>query len=184
MRTRDKRPSIRFPAAILLLAGLLAALAACHVTPFQRKLPDTVRRVYLPMAINRTAEPGLEEIVTNAFAEQILTDGRLDLVKKSQADAVIRVVIEDYRESSSVFTGDDVEAVREVALTASLALFEPNDLVNPFARANNVVTRYSYGSDYRATFSTIGEDARVNLGAAAGGELLHALMNRVELVKK
>jgi hypothetical protein len=173
---------IRRRALVLLAAAL--ALVSCGVTPFQRTLPDRVRRVYVPIAVNKTVEPGLEEIVTRGFQEEILRDGRLDLVQKGKADAVVKVTILEYGETSASFTPDNVESSRRITLAASIDLYEPNDLENPFAGVPRVIVSQVYGSNYRSVGSTLGVDARTALGHVAGGVLLNGLMNQVKLVNE
>jgi len=169
---------------LLVMLSAALALVSCGVTPFQRTLPDRVRRVYVPVAVNKTVEPGLEEIVTRAFQEEILRDGRLELVQKAKADAVVKVTILEYAETSAAFTPDNVESTRRVNLVASIDLYEPNDLENPFARAPRVIVNSLYGSGYRSVGSTLEVDARKNLGTAAGGALLNGLMNQVKMVNE
>ncbi|MEO8377994.1 MAG: hypothetical protein ABI579_10015, partial [Candidatus Sumerlaeota bacterium] len=55
---------------------------------------------------NRTAIPGLEEDLTTALQEEILADGRLNLVKQKDADAVVRVTLIQFLSSTQKLDED------------------------------------------------------------------------------
>lgn len=84
--------------ALAAVAALLLLFAgtACTRVPRSRTLPNSVKNVYVPMVVNRTAEPALEERLTQFMQEEILADGRLNLSKKKNADAVIEVELRHY----------------------------------------------------------------------------------------
>ena len=64
---------------ITLLAILLLGCSACMRIPRQRTLPPSIRSLSIPVFINRTAEPQLEDDATVFAQEEFLADGRLDM---------------------------------------------------------------------------------------------------------
>jgi len=74
-----------------LCAILLILSSACTAVPRARTLPPSVRTVYVPLAVNRTAEPAIEERFTQFLQEEILADGRLQLTQRKKADAFVEV---------------------------------------------------------------------------------------------
>ncbi|NQU44356.1 hypothetical protein HQ520_13785 [bacterium] len=165
----------------LILAGLAIS---CHTTPYRRNLPVWIMRVYVPMAENQTFEPGLADEITTAFQEQILLDGRLSVASRGAANAVVQVTLENFSETPVGFTGDDIASTRQWSLMASINLFEPNDLENPFARVQSVDVTYFFDSNFRGAVSTLEADARRGLAEEAGRALLSSMMNNIEMLQE
>ncbi|MBN1867518.1 hypothetical protein JW916_09525 [Candidatus Sumerlaeota bacterium] len=184
MRNRLPEIAPRFLAVLILSAAALALSACSQVVPYRRTLPDWVRRVYVPMAVNKTTEPGLEELVTNAFAIEIEADGRLEVVQKSKADLIAQATLYDYRERSAGFESDDVESIRQMELVVGLDLFDPKDMKNPYARVGSAPIRTNYNSDYRSSTVELDVDARERLGQTVGAVLLQSMMTRAEFLAK
>jgi len=164
-------------------AGVLALAACQNLTPYHRVLPAEIERVYVPMAKNKTYEPGLEELITNGFTTELLADGRLELVRKRQSDAVIQVTVEEYNERTRKFESDDIERSREISLILKAELFDRDDLENPFAHTEEIPVKLSYTSDYRSSYAELDVDARERLARETGRRLLMAVMNEVKLVE-
>src|ERR1700687_5163651 len=60
--------------------SLLAVLCACSACGYRftaggGALPDGIREVYAPVFINKTAEPGLETLFTQALREYLVRNG-------------------------------------------------------------------------------------------------------------
>ncbi|CAN5468623.1 hypothetical protein BH09SUM1_BH09SUM1_21470 [soil metagenome] len=110
----------------LLAALLCVVMMATGCTPLarERTLPPSIRSVNVPMMVNRTAEPGLEELITTEFQKEILADGRLNLVEEKQADAVVRVQLDDFDGVSSSLDRDDFATSKLYKLNASMTIEE------------------------------------------------------------
>lgn len=124
--------------AARLIAGLTLAVAlavgtACERVRPVRTLPSWVRGIYVPMVVNKSYEPGLEEEATRLIQEAFLFDGRLDIVPKDQADLILVADIVDWREQASGSTGDKVTTDHEVEVKVNLSLFEPFNRDTPIA---------------------------------------------------
>jgi outer membrane lipopolysaccharide assembly protein LptE/RlpB len=71
---------------MLTIAAL--ALAGCGYS-FQGTLPSHIKTVAVPMFLNRTSQPGVEGIITNAVVHAFATNGRLRVVRTAEADAIL-----------------------------------------------------------------------------------------------
>ena len=95
-----RRPSFR-PARefrILLLSTALAgSLAGCAGYRVGSLLPPEIQTVAVPTFENRTTEPLLENVVTDAVIRELQTEGTLRIVPEAQADCVLRGTITDYQ---------------------------------------------------------------------------------------
>ena len=166
-----------------ILASLAVGLAACQTTPYRRTLPEWVQRVHVPMVVNETTEPGLEERFTDAVTRELLADGRLDVVAKSQADAVLRVTVRSYKTRTATFGSDDVEMNRQVDLLLVLALYDPSDPKTPFARAKAFDIPFRYYSDFRGLAALTESDASDRLSSVVGRAVVQRLMTGMEMTQ-
>ena len=179
MHTRLRDSLTRW--TILVAVAFVALAAACRVSYHERTLPDWISRVYVPMAVNETHEPGLEELVTNAFVEELLADGRVRAVRRSQCDAIARVTLHDYAETVDSFDSDDIESIRRLDLTLGLELFDSADPERLVVRTGRLPVHISYRSDRRATGAELDVDARDRLGESAGMRLVRAMIYAVKV---
>jgi outer membrane lipopolysaccharide assembly protein LptE/RlpB len=102
-------------------AGLLLAvlLGGCGYT-VNGTLPSHIKTVAVPIFENRTPEPAIEGLITRAVVEAFSTNGRLKVVSRDQADAVLDGVITSYNISSIAFDKD--ANVRQYRLLVTLSL--------------------------------------------------------------
>jgi hypothetical protein len=183
----EKTPARRgLRSFILALAMLMLALpiVSCKTTPFQRSLPQWVKRVYIPMAENRSFEPGLEEQITSAFTQEVLSQGELDVTQKNRCDAVVKIIIKDYKERSDDFTSDDIESYREVVAVLAAELYDPGDEKTPFGIVEDFEVNMRYRSEYRSTRSTTASDARDEFAERCGLQLMRAVLGRVRMTRE
>lgn len=111
-----------FTAAAAVLLGLFAA--GCTPISRDRTLPPSIRAVHVPMIVNRTAEPGLEERLTVAVQQELLADGRLRLVSEKESDAIVRVTLTDFSTVTTSLDPDDFATGQLYELTANLIIVE------------------------------------------------------------
>ncbi|MFO7871680.1 MAG: LptE family protein [Kiritimatiellia bacterium] len=82
------------PGAAFILAALLCGCAGYRLGS---SLPPGIRSVYVPAFINESGEPLLETGTTAAVIEELHRDGTLEIKSSSEADAVLKVTLADYR---------------------------------------------------------------------------------------
>ena len=102
---------MRLGAALLALGSLVGG---CGYT-VQGTLPSHIKTIAVPIFQNRTAEPAIEGFITRAVVEAFSTNGRLKVVGRDGADAILDGEIVDYRIVSIAFDRDaDVRQYRLV----------------------------------------------------------------------
>ncbi|HUP63702.1 MAG TPA: LptE family protein [Thermoanaerobaculia bacterium] len=115
--------------AILWLAAIVS-LSGCGYALVGRAnfLPPEIRTVQVPAFINRTTRVELEQRVTQAIAEEMVSRGRLRLVNEpSEADVILRGTIQSFGINPVSFN-DQGRATRYQALvTASIELVDHRD---------------------------------------------------------
>src|SRR5437016_1953354 len=75
---------------------MAVALAGCGYS-LRGNLPGHIRSVAVPVFMNRTSEPAVENILTQAVVQAFSTNGRLRVVKPDQADAILEGEVVDYQ---------------------------------------------------------------------------------------
>jgi len=103
----------------LALGLLAAAIAGCGYS-FRGTLPDHIQTVAVPVFVNKTGEPRIESLLTNGVVEAFSTNGRLRVVKREDADAVLEGEVIGYSVQSISY--DSQANVRQYRLTVTLNL--------------------------------------------------------------
>ncbi len=116
--------TVRWMAALLAAVLGAGALSACAPLVRERTLPPSIRTVYVPMIVNRTSEPGLEERIVVAVQEEILADGRLRLENRRRADAQVRIFLTEYYDRPLTFDIDGFATNRIYELHGDILLEE------------------------------------------------------------
>jgi hypothetical protein len=76
------------------LIGVALAAASCgYRFAGGEPLPGGIQRIFVPMAENRTAESGMESVVTNALRREIIRRGLAVSADRAGADAVLTAAI-------------------------------------------------------------------------------------------
>ena len=147
---------------------LVLAVAGCQFTSRIRTLPEEVQSVYVPMFINTTYQPGLEELATRATVEAFLADGRLQVSSPAKADVLVQGIIQEYKDQVSGTESDGFPMMNTITVKALVKLYAPNDRMNPLNVYKPFTVSRSYISDVRRMDVTIPEDAIQNLMDAIG----------------
>ena len=80
---------------VLLLAATVFALGGCGYS-FQGTLPQHIRTIAVPIFVNRTSEPNVDSILTRAIVQALATNGRLRVVRRADADAILEGEVVGY----------------------------------------------------------------------------------------
>ena len=109
-----------------IFLGVLLFFTGCGYT-FQGSgsvLPEDVKNVYVPLAVNDTTEPGLARLVTEAMQERFERFGVVQVVDSlNQADAVLNTrIVSLSRNKRTVTSGTDTALQLDSVLTLAVNL--------------------------------------------------------------
>jgi hypothetical protein len=103
-----------------MAAGAMLALGGCGYS-LRPSLPPGINSVHVPVLVNRTQEPGIEDFITSALTEAVVTGGRVKIApSRDLADASLEGSIVEYRLISLAF--DRSANVTQYRLIIGLAL--------------------------------------------------------------
>ncbi len=104
----------------LAVAAVLVALAGGCGYSLHGNLPGRVRTVAVPVFTNRTSEPAIESLLTQAVVEAFATNGRLRVVKPEEADAILEGEVVGYEIQALAF--DPRASIRQYRLVVTMNL--------------------------------------------------------------
>lgn len=136
-----------------LLAAALLGAAACAPIPRARTLPPTIRSVYVPMFVNATSEPGLEEKATRAVQRQFLADGRLRLEQKNRADAWIECTIKGFEQRPTSYGTDDYPTFSDMRIQVDILVRENIPTTPLLGGTRQITANFTYPSDLRRSIA-------------------------------
>lgn len=114
----------------MVSAGLWLLLMGCgyRFTAGGAALPGGIRRVYLPILVNKTSEPGVETLFTQALREQLVRAG---VDGDSSSDAQLMGELANISGAPTIFTPHNQLASYRLVATLRLRLRNKGvDVVN------------------------------------------------------
>jgi outer membrane lipopolysaccharide assembly protein LptE/RlpB len=114
-----RRPAARILAGALASVALSLSLGGCGYS-LRMSLPPGINSVHVPVLVNRTQEPGIEDFITQALTQAVVGSGVRIAANAREADAVLEGSIVEYRLVSLSF--DSSANVTSYRLIIGLAL--------------------------------------------------------------
>ncbi|MGA7617264.1 MAG: LptE family protein [Thermoanaerobaculia bacterium] len=113
----------------MVIAALVAALAleGCGygLVGHVNALPPELHTIQVPAFVNRTRRVELEQRVTQAVAEELVSRGRLKLVSEpAQADAILHGSIETFGITPVAFNSEGRATQYQISVTAKIELVD------------------------------------------------------------
>jgi len=108
----------------IMMLFFLFSLSACgyHLLGKEVNLPGGVSKIYVEPAHNKTMEPGLEQIFTQGLLEFMHADGRVQLAKKENADAILKSDLVELNEIPVAFDRYGRATLLQISLRAHSVL--------------------------------------------------------------
>lgn len=143
---------IRRPGAALCVALLAAGLlTGCGYNLVGRasNLPEDIQKVGIEPLVNATSRPQVEQILTNAITDEMITRRRFTLVNDSaEADAVLRGTVLSFNVRPLSFDREGLANNFEVTITADMRFQRPPTLEDEEGEIVWSNSRYIFRQDY------------------------------------
>ncbi len=138
---------------ILVLTGiLLMTILGCgYRFSGGGDFPFKVRSIFVPVFENKTAETGIETIITNDFIYELTRSTTVDVVEKEIADAVLWGIITSLRTQTVARSGIQTPLERTVRIYLDLKLTDKQGNVLWATRGFSDDESYEVSSDKFAT---------------------------------
>lgn len=129
-------------------------------------LPADVKNVYIPRVENGSTELGLADVVTEALREEFDSYGTVSVVEKQgEADAVLKVVITDVKNTTST-----VDPTTNTALQMDTTMFLGGELRRTTGqvlwRENNLKVTKGYAANQNVVVTTSPDFASGSISAS------------------
>jgi outer membrane lipopolysaccharide assembly protein LptE/RlpB len=117
-------------AALAALVVVALAAGGCGYT-LRPSLPANIKTVHIPVLQNRTQEPGIEDFITQALTQAIVTSGLARIVEADRADAILEGAIVEYSLTSLAFdrTANVTQYRLQIGLTLTLRDRNRNEVI-------------------------------------------------------
>ncbi|HCJ66585.1 MAG TPA: hypothetical protein DHV62_04485 [Elusimicrobia bacterium] len=139
--------------------------------PAPQILPPNIKKIVIPTFENKTIYYGIEEKFTLRVIEEFLRDGRLEITKEENADALIKGEITRYVLEPLTYTADFVVKEYKLWVIFDLALYE-KDKEEPLWEEKNLEGVYRFLAPTLPGGITE-EDAREELWNILSRDILH-----------
>ncbi|MFA5394317.1 MAG: LptE family protein [Candidatus Ratteibacteria bacterium] len=107
------------PGRVLLVFIFLILLSGCGYQNLTRQPVDF--SVYFPVLVNRTMEPGVEVVLTNAITEELLRSG-IPITGEKNADYLLSGTVISYVRVPLSFRSDDPKEVNQYRLEVTVRM--------------------------------------------------------------
>lgn len=144
---------IAYASRSLMVLGLLAAsLLGCGYALVGKgsNIPEDIKRVYVEPLANATQRLEVEQILTQAILDELVTRRRFDLVRgPSEADAILKGTVTNFRVTPVTFDNEGRAQEYEISIVADMSFRRVGDR-EPIWAAD----RYQFRQNYEAEGSS------------------------------
>ncbi len=143
---------------LLALFAAAAILAGCGYTLVGQAstIPDDVRRIYIEPLVNETQRAQVEQILTQAVSDEMVTRRRNFTVTSSRgdADAILAGKVMSFDVRALTFDSDGLADNFEISITADMRFERPPKPGQDEGEAIWSNSRYFFREDYPLTAGT------------------------------
>lgn len=114
-----KSSLVRHPAGFmvcLMIAALVATLSGCGRYHLGRHVDPPFRSVYVRPVSNESFAPQAQVILSQQLREHFLRDGLVQVENEGDADAILQVVLKDFRRRVAATRTEDTEVAEKLRL--------------------------------------------------------------------
>jgi hypothetical protein len=95
-----------------------------------RILPNNIKKIYINPFVNDTNELELEVESTNAFVDEVLSDGRISLVgTKDESDVTLCVLIKKYVVQHLTYDANNLAEYSKLRVVVDISLTDKNNII-------------------------------------------------------
>lgn len=104
---------------VVILASLIM-LSGCGYYSFKGALPSHIQSVAIPIFIDKSSYPGMQEKVTDTVTEAFVSDNSLKVVDESKADIILNGTIQSVTQKAAAIKAG--ETVSEYQMHVSVKI--------------------------------------------------------------
>ncbi len=162
----------RLGAALALAGAVLVAGCGYSLRP---SLPANIKTVHIPVLTNKTQEPGIEDFLTQALTQALVTSGLAKMAPNAEAaDAILEGSIVEYNLTSLAFnrTANVTQYRLQIGMTLTLRDRRRNEVV---WRSERISEHADFPVAGQVTTTLVREEAAVRKAAVDIGRAIVSL---------
>ena len=162
-----------------LFCALSFFLAGCgyHFPAQEGALPGGVEKIYIPLFVNKTAEPQLEIKLTSRLSEVFSRNSKISQVKnKESAEAVLKGTIRSYKSSALSYDQNDDIGKYRATMVVDVVLHESDSDEILWNKAVSWSEDYSSSSNKDDQYG-LEKEAIDEISLRLAEEILHQLLD-------
>ena len=115
-----------------------------HLVGTGSSLPSHLKTISIPVFKNTSSQPEIHRELTSAVLESFISDGRLDVVKKNDADLVMDATLIFYQKRNVSFGSQDL--VSNIIVEVEVELQVTDQIKNKILIKEKLKTQWDYKS--------------------------------------
>ena len=146
---RPRAGELRVLCAVALLTAILSTGCGGYALVGRANfLPPDIKTIQVPAFVNRTTRVELEQRVTSAVSEEIVSRARLRLVSNpAEADVILRGSIQSFGITPVSFSEEGRATRYQAFVTASIELVDHRNEDKPIWKNDQYIFRETYETD-------------------------------------
>lgn len=139
----------RIMAALLFMAAVVSAGCGYTLAGRATNIPEDVRRIHIETLVNGTSRPQVEQILTQAISEEMVTRRRFNLVNSSaEADGILSGKVLSFSVRPLTFDTNGLADNFEIVVTADMTFARPPAPTGDEGEVLWNNSRYVFRQDY------------------------------------
>lgn len=134
-----KSCTVKMCIGIVMLSAVASVLTGCAGYRLGSTLPPGINVVHVPIFINKTSEPLLEIVTSQAVISEIQRDGTLSIGSREKCDVILDVSVIDLQLKPLRYETDRTTTTREYRMTITASLKLTNRLTGKVMTRNVVI---------------------------------------------
>jgi len=142
----------------------------CGYYSVSGSLPGHIKKAAVPLFENETVETGIVEEVTEAVTDAIIRNGSMQIVRESQADAVVNGTIVNVRDEADTYSSSEKAKQFRLRIIADIQFYD---------RVKNRVIYEEKGIEGWARYDASNASAREDAKSDASKMLANQIIDKI-----
>ncbi|MBT5469025.1 MAG: LptE family protein [Nitrospina sp.] len=136
--------TLKKPGLLFFLLCFLFSGCGYHLVGTGNTLPSHLKTIFIPVFENSSSQPEIHRELTSAILQSFITDGRLKVEKKNDADLVMAGNLSYYDTRAASFSSQDLAS--EIIIELQVEIEVTDQVKNKLFMKKTLKTQWDYKS--------------------------------------